>query len=184
MEKMNQRVMLTKRLLKESFTELLKEKDIHKISIRKLCSNAGINHCTFYKYYGSQYDLLKEMESDMLQKVEEELTKSNSEEPIKMLLGYLENNLDIARMLINNNIDPQFPEKLFSSPLIQQRFTDELGKNYSSDDCEYLSNFIFYGAFRMIQIWLNKDRRESPEEMARIMYITFNQIIEHTKNRA
>ena len=46
----NQRVMLTRRLIKESLTGLLAEESIHKISIRALCERAGINRSTFYKY--------------------------------------------------------------------------------------------------------------------------------------
>ena len=54
-EKEDQRVMLTKRLLKDSLVSLLKEKTIFKITIRELCDTAGINRSTFYKYYDSQY---------------------------------------------------------------------------------------------------------------------------------
>ena len=53
----NQRIMLSKRLIKESLTRLLASESIHKISVRMLCEEAGINRSTFYKYYGSQYDV-------------------------------------------------------------------------------------------------------------------------------
>ena len=86
MKKVNQRIMLTKRLLKESFAEMLHEKDIRKISIRELCANAGINHCTFYKYYGSQYDLLQEMEDDLLQSTEQALIASSDGDMIQKVL--------------------------------------------------------------------------------------------------
>ena len=169
MEKVNQRIMLTKRLLKESFIELLLEKDIHKIAIRELCERAGINHCTFYKYYGSQYDLLKEMESDMIQKIEQTLADQKAVDPIHILFNYLEENIKVARLLINNNLDPEFPEKLFSLPLIQQQFIAILSKNYDSRDFEYISNFIFYGAFHIVQMWVNKTERESPDDVIRLI---------------
>ena len=62
----NRRVKLTKQLLKDSLCGLLEQKSIHEISVRTLCENADINRSTFYKYYGSLYDLLKEMEDDFL----------------------------------------------------------------------------------------------------------------------
>ena len=62
----NQRIMLTKRLLKESLLKLLSEKSIKKISVSELCQNAGINRSTFYNHYGSQFDVLKEMELDII----------------------------------------------------------------------------------------------------------------------
>ena len=62
----NQRVMLTRRLIREGLMELLKTESIHKISVRALCEGAGINRSTFYRYYGSQYDVLAEMEEQVL----------------------------------------------------------------------------------------------------------------------
>ena len=69
-EKVNQRVMLSKRLLKESLIRQLKEESIYKISVRELCEQAGINRTTFYKYYGSPFDLLKDIEDDLLRSVQ------------------------------------------------------------------------------------------------------------------
>ena len=60
----NQRVRLSKRLIKESLTRLLQTESIHKVSIRTLCEEAGVNRSTFYKYYGSQYDVLEELEAE------------------------------------------------------------------------------------------------------------------------
>ena len=47
----NQRIKLTKRLLKESLLKLLTEKNIKKISVSELCQTAGINRSTFYNHY-------------------------------------------------------------------------------------------------------------------------------------
>lgn len=80
-KKENQRIMLTKRLLKESLIEMLAKKSIKKISVSELCTAAGINRSTFYNHYGSQFDVLKEMELDMIEDLnqifEREIKKSN-----------------------------------------------------------------------------------------------------------
>ena len=96
MEQMeNQRVRLSKRLIKESLTGLLKEADVHKISIRTLCEQAGINRSTFYKYYGSQYDVLEEMENDLISSICGTLREGDSDgESLTKICLYLENNLD------------------------------------------------------------------------------------------
>ena len=69
-ERENQRIVLTKRLIKESLIKMLATEGIYKISIRGLCEEAGINRSTFYKYYGSQYDVLSEMGSEMVRHVQ------------------------------------------------------------------------------------------------------------------
>lgn len=66
MKKENRRTQMTKRMLKDSLLELLEHQDIQKISIRALCELADINRSTFYKYYASQYDLLKDMEKQSI----------------------------------------------------------------------------------------------------------------------
>ena len=58
-KKENQRIILTKRLLKEAFLEMFKTTPIDKIHIRTLCDNAGINRSTFYKYYKKIMDNAK-----------------------------------------------------------------------------------------------------------------------------
>ncbi len=60
-KKEDRRIAMTKRLLKAALIELLKEQDIYHISIRELCERADVNRTTFYKYYGSQFDLLSAM---------------------------------------------------------------------------------------------------------------------------
>ena len=62
----NQRVRLSKMLLKNALIKLLKEKPLEKITIYELCAEAQLNRVTFYKYYGSQYDLLTDIENDCL----------------------------------------------------------------------------------------------------------------------
>ena len=50
-EKPNQRILLTKTMLKNSLLELLQTETIQKVSIKQICQNAQINRSTFYKYY-------------------------------------------------------------------------------------------------------------------------------------
>lgn len=50
MPKENQRIAITKGLLKESLLHLLKKKKIDRITITELCQESGINRSTFYRY--------------------------------------------------------------------------------------------------------------------------------------
>ena len=49
----NQRVRLTKRLLRESLIKLLGKQTIYDITVSQLCEDAEINRSTFYKYYNN-----------------------------------------------------------------------------------------------------------------------------------
>ena len=170
---MNQRIMLTKKLLKTSLTDLLQTQSIYHISIRELCENAGINRSTFYKYYGSQFDLLYEMEQDLLASIEEVLALQTdySTNAIEQILIYLENDIAFVRLLINSNVDPEFPKKLFSLPPIL-RMLNELMAGAPEEESEYRHRFLLFGAYEAVRTWVNKDDRERPEWLAAFLYRT------------
>ena len=73
------RVRVTKRMLKDALIELLKERDIYHVSIRELCEAADVNRTTFYKYYGNQFDLLSDMENDLIGFISSTIEKNQTD---------------------------------------------------------------------------------------------------------
>ena len=67
------RTRVTKLLIRKAFMELLHVKPIQSISIKELCDNAGINRGTFYTHYKDIYDLLEQIEREMLEDFEKAL---------------------------------------------------------------------------------------------------------------
>lgn len=170
-ELMNQRIALTKRLLKTSLTEMLQTQSIYQISIRELCQKAGLNRSTFYKYYGSQFDLLSEMEQDLLCSIEDVLQSQagSSEYLVEQILVYLEKDIEFVRLLINSNVDPQFPEKLlYLEPI--RRMSEELRAGMTEEEYEYFYCFILHGAYELVHKWINKEQRESPARIAALIF--------------
>lgn len=170
-KKENRRVAMTKRMLKDSLVELLKQKDIYHITIRELCLNADINRTTFYKYYSSQFELLNEMEDDIINVISTTINQNirHFEQIVVLICKYFEDNLDFMRMLINNNIDNKFAQKMLSIDIVKYAFYKEAADMFTPSEIEYLYEFMQYGSFQMICHWLNKDNRESPQVLARLM---------------
>ena len=170
-KKEDRRVAITRRMLKEALTAMLRETDIYHVSIRELCLRADVNRTTFYKYYGSQFDLLADMEKDMLDFLSAAI-RDNASDPEKIVMAaceYLEDHLEFGRLILNNNVDPLFPGKLFSLTVLRESVMNSGGWPADPAEQEYLFNYITYGAYRMIDLWINKDRRESPARMARLL---------------
>ena len=170
-KKEDRRVAMTKRMLKDALTELLRETDIYHVSIRALCQRADVNRTTFYKYYGSQFDLLADMENDLLCFLSKTITEhaANPRKIIETACEYMEAHLEFGRLIINNNVDPLFPQKLFSLAALREAALKELSGWQDADVQEYLFNYVTYGAYRIICLWLNKDRRESPGQLAGLL---------------
>ena len=66
MENENQRVRLTKMLLKNQLQALLLQKPIGRVSVKELCQGAGVNRSTFYQHYADPYALLGDLEDDII----------------------------------------------------------------------------------------------------------------------
>ena len=168
-KKEDRRVLLTKRMLKDALIEMLKTRDIYHISIRELCEKADVNRTTFYKYYGSQFDLLADMEKDILDFVSKSVAhnKDDLEKTLSAVCRYLEENIEFARLIINNNVDPLFPTKLFSLDIIKACAVENFSSINSENEFEYLYNFLTHGVFRVVCIWINRDKREPPSIFAK-----------------
>jgi len=170
-KKEDRRIVMTKRMLKEALLTMLKDKDIYHVSIRELCDNADINRTTFYKYYGSQIDLLSEIEDDMIAFMTQ-IVKQNEGDTKKIIIAtceFLEENLEFARLMINNNVDPDFPNRVLSTNIFKEASSNKLSSKICEAEKEYMYNFITYGILRIISIWINKEKRESPEEIANLV---------------
>lgn len=53
----DRRTQYSKRMIRESLFELMKEKPLDKISVTEICRQADVNRSTFYSYYTDIYDL-------------------------------------------------------------------------------------------------------------------------------
>lgn len=175
----NRRVRITKQLLKDSLCELLENENIHKISIRTLCENADINRSTFYKYYGSQYDLLKEMEDDFLEEIEKNLSVKNTStsDRLGQVLDYAKSNIKMCKLLLNSNIDPNFPKRLLYLPSVMQKMNEKISVQGDSVEISYLYDCILYGGYQMLKRWVNEDCQVPPDEMVSIINNVFQKLI-------
>lgn len=163
----NQRIRISKAMLKEALIQLLQEKSIGKISIYELCERAHVNRTTFYKYYGSQYDLLEDIEHDIFNELERLLLIGGDNiENLIPVLKYLEQERRKCLVFINATADKHFAEKLFSLPVIHNQFEKNLPNVASEDSQEYTLLFFCHGAYAIITKWLNKESREPVEEIS------------------
>lgn len=180
MKKENRRTLMTKKILKDSLLELLEQQDIQKISIRSLCELADLNRSTFYKYYESQYDLFKEMETDLLNQIEMVISKdtelSANGNHLESILQFMHDNLKLSKILINSNADVNFQKQVLGLPSIMERLQG-LKSEYGEHEYSYAQTLILYGGYHIVMQWLGNDCKESPHEMAGIIEHLIKKIV-------
>ncbi len=119
----------SKKLIRQSFIELVKEKkDITKISVKEIIDKADISKSTFYAHYQDIYAVLEEFENELIDEITsaiEEFFKDKNKdfEPyIKRLLFLFQENENFYSMFFKSDIYVSLVEK------IKKIIKDELSK--------------------------------------------------------
>jgi len=159
--------------LKNSLVELMEVHPISKISVKMLCESADINRSTFYAHYRDQYDLLKQLEQEVITELKKHITNdafskqsAQTLQSMNQILDYISKNADIFKILLSENGSSSFHKEIMI--LAQEKMISDLLNNPDIDarTAEYLQCFAVTGALRMIQKWLHDGMVESTEKMS------------------
>ncbi|WP_246187699.1 TetR/AcrR family transcriptional regulator [Ornithinibacillus caprae] len=155
--------------------KLLGEKPITAITVKELCKLADINRSTFYTHYSDQFDLLEQIEDELIEDMNTYLSTYNfeqTEEALQMtekLIEYFASKQTECRTLLNKNGDSSFQKKV---TVVAQRFIMEKWmkvSNLEKEISEYLSTFIVNGSIQVMKMWLYNGMDKSPKEMAELI---------------
>lgn len=180
----DRRTIRTKKMIRSALAELIDEKGFNNISVTDLTQRADINRGTFYLHYVDKYDLLEKIENEIIQEIEEEtkhLDSSNmmeidtSSEPLPFmvkLFEYFRKNSIIIKSILGPKGDPTFERKI-KKFIETNLFEKQKLRNFNIDEAiiseEYFIQYILSADLGVIQYWLEKNMKESPEEMALIL---------------
>ncbi|MFA6730930.1 MAG: TetR/AcrR family transcriptional regulator C-terminal domain-containing protein [Eubacteriales bacterium] len=169
-KKTDQRVRLTRNLLKNALVKLMQEQHISKISIRAICEVADINRSTFYVHYSDQYDLLNKIEQEVISNLNIYLSKQKLDEthPISVqvltrILDYMKENTELFKALLSENCDFAFQKDLME---LAQVISAQQNQSLNERTQEYIKLFFLSGAISMLQKWLHDGANESSSQMA------------------
>ena len=165
---MDRRVKYTKKIIKETFIELLQEKDINKITISELCTKSDINRATFYRYYIDIYDLLEKIEYELIDELKEMLLNYNNysmKEIIKEYLKVFLENKNLIKIIFSNS-----KNLYFLNDFIEFFYENCKTKLFDVIDDEeektLASIFVFNGTLGIINYWVQNDFEEDIDELA------------------
>lgn len=170
----------TKKMISDTFVELLEKKPFDKITIKDIVETCGINRNTFYYYYSDIYDLL------------EEIFKREMTDIIKTHQGggsWLAAFMKVAEVayshkkIINNICSSRsydyFENYMYKScKYIVVDFVQAMasGMNVPDEDIEFIASFYEYALFGMISEWFMTGMREDPEHLAGQLWLVVDNI--------
>jgi len=180
MPKGNQRVAISKRLLKEGVMKLLKKKHINNISVSELCKVSEINRTTFYRHYQTPRDVLLEIEldfvKDSLQFTPSSTDVVNMKKNAVYMCNQIYENKDTFKLFIKNNTDKDLTILFqhFANAFLSSRKVFYKEHNVGTDPLRLIQTFLAYGGYALVRQWIIEDVPLSPEEVADLLISLLN----------
>ena len=170
---MDRRVIKTKRAIKKAFFTLLAEKEVNDISVTDISRLAEINRKTFYNYYTGVFQLVDELENDIINKLQTTLKEMDIieclKDPIK-LFDLLDSTIGINDPFLRNMLEAEKVSGFFNKfeSKIICLIRDEVARQMHTDPTatEYVIHFMLAGEISVYKAWLRSDRSYPVEELA------------------
>lgn len=161
----------TKSNLMDSFWTLYKKHSIEDLSVIKITEHAGYNRSTFYEYFMDVYDLLNQIESNLIEKLKLEMIKNLSNpaatDIVDRMAVFFEENGEYMSVLLGSKGDPAFVNKL--KALIKPLLMKAMSLSEIDFDNQILFEFSLGGMLSALSYWYSDGKLISPEEYATIM---------------
>ncbi|SDH82657.1 Transcriptional regulator C-terminal region [Pseudobutyrivibrio sp. 49] len=170
--KNNRRTLVTKRILKESLLSLMAEKPITKISIKEICDLSEMSRSTFYLHYQDQFELLKDIENEVLDKSFEALEDLggdfNTIESIENFLNYVKSNKETFGVLLCQSDTIDFQNAIIEK--IANHVKESVPDFNQMKSDKYIFVFIMNGSLNVLRTWIMNDFDMAVPEMASLIF--------------
>lgn len=177
-EKIDRRVRKSKEAIRTALVKLLKHKDIEDITVTEIAKEADVNRKTFYNNYENIYQVIEEIENDIVISFTDLLSKINLDEMLKQPLKFFEtltnivqkdfefySNLVQAQRLGGFNLVLKITETLKESVkanLPKELFKDKFTMEFSID-------YMITGMMEGYTEWLQNPKEISLEKLTNTM---------------
>lgn len=159
---------LTRKKLMTSFWMLYCEKKIEKISMKEITDQAGYYRSTFYEYFIDIYDVLDQLETELIdylkENVQSTLTMKQNKDIIKILATMYASKGEYLSVLLGENGDPDFNRKLKDS--LRPMIFEALGLSKNEIHNQFIFEFAISAIIYTIKYWYDKGKSISNEELA------------------
>lgn len=170
-QKIDRRIRRTKKMLHQSLIMLMAEKKTNKITVKELTDLADVNRSTFYLYYKDIFDIVEQMETEMLDSFSNALEEFYKDAAtysslflfFLFIFKFVQNNSEMCKILFGADGNHAFMQK-FKNIILQ--YQPALNDNILRVEMHYIRPFFISGCIGVIQQWLEDEMKISPNDMA------------------
>ena len=169
----------TRHLIINSLLELLEKRDYSTITINMIVNHAGLGRRTFYRYFKTKDDAMKQITTLLMDEFADTLIKNHASGMEQVAIAYFqswEQYIDVLLLLKKAHvlyfIEDHLPELITNVAKKVKHIPDEipleqLSKLYSKYNYEFSIKLASF--WKATIIWCEETPRKSPEEMAKII---------------
>ena len=171
----------SRKLIRQAFVELLKEKSFEKITVTDIVKEADINRSTFYAHYPDVFGLIEEIQLEVIDYTQQVLSGINFKhflENPKPLLNKIvkmtEENSELYQLLVGSNIAVKQLSSIKNILIERTLKTIEVpGVANNTFEKEFMVRFFMGGVVDIYLDWLNDELDcsldEITEELAKMI---------------
>lgn len=173
-KKTDRRSQKTRKAICDAFSELLAEKELHKITVQEIADKADVNRVTFYKHYLDVYDLYDKIEEEVLIELGLlilQLGELYSEEFFTCLIDYIYDNKSVFKMIFTPNDTNRLRDKFckLMEGLFRKLISEQTERELSDDKIEYMSCYRTHGCISVVEKWILNDLKDPKELIIKVI---------------
>jgi len=181
-EKMN---FETKQAIKKAFIQQVEEEGFERVTVKKLALTAQINRGTFYLHYSDKYDVMEDLQQELLMELEryvkhvqpvdafQTMKMGQLYQPFIKVIACIKEHAQAFRMLLGEQGSPGFTQKMkiiFGNHILD-RLSVLREEVQDPEFQQYLQAFIASAILGVIQEWLDKGNENlTVEEMVALHF--------------
>ncbi|MFJ7953471.1 TetR/AcrR family transcriptional regulator [Lysinibacillus sp. NPDC096418] len=184
---MDRRVMKTRKEIRKALLSLMEEKDFEVITVLDITKHANINRGTFYLHYVDKYDLLEKYEQELFEKIEHIALKYlkvddtmyeffHTRYPtIVQVFHCVQEEQELLSILLKTRGLFSFQDRVKNTfiYLFRNNAPSKVSEHQFSYPIEFIALFASATFISVIQYWLQSDMKQTPEQLAQIMWDIF-----------
>ena len=168
----------TKRAIRNAFAQLLSEKDMDEITVRDIAELAEINRKTFYRYYSGIYQVIDEIEDDIVQSFESVLGDINFRYELKnpylifeRLTAVINTDIDFYGHLLSVQKNASLVTKVIA--MVKEHTKKAIMEQIEIDEdfADVVLEYSITGMIAVYQQWFISGRRDSIGRLSDIINV-------------
>ena len=173
-KKIDRRTAKTKKAIAAALAKLLSGKEINKITITDIAKEADINRKTFYNYYSSVYEVIDDIENEIVSAFSKSLSeidlKKDLQKPqiiLGVLMEIIRQHADFYGQIFTTGANPNLPDKIAGAITARLKSEFEARTELDGIKLEIISTYTIAGMAAVYRDWFRSGKTVPVEEVSK-----------------